>query len=422
MSATARSRASTSTSTPVGARSSSARRADPRGRAAVGPAGPVRAVQENCTPCEELGPLKENLFEQHGEILPSPREYSTREVQGRKSGFEATTTKILRGTLMGGRTRVLMGGAALAVLLTAGAPVLAAEAADTESTVDAVIVTAAKREQDVQDVAISMNVASQEQLEQFNIADMKGLSTTVPSMVVLRTNSVNTITLRGFGSGPNNPATDQTVALYNDGVYAGRARQFMAPYFDVARVEILRGPQGALIGKNTAAGAISIVSNLPTRTFQAEATANYLITRDGIDAYGFVSGPITDKLRARLAVKVIDDEGWVRNTATGNKDPRQDFFNIRGIVTWDAAEHLENTAKFQYDDNKVDGRAMVGFPANLTKDQAVRLEKTTSGLFGQTDHDYQKGYHGAITATLGLGDLTLVSVTGYEEFRSDSGA
>jgi iron complex outermembrane receptor protein len=306
--------------------------------------------------------------------------------------------------------------------LAGAAPRALAAEAEAGVDVEAVIVTAAKREQNVQDVPISMNVTSQKQLERFNTADMKGLSMTVPSMVVLRTNSVNTITLRGFGSGPNNPATDQTVALYNDGVFAGRARQFMAPYFDVARIEILRGPQGALIGKNTAAGAISVVSNQPTRSFEGGATGSYLFDREGVDVYGYLSGPITDTLRARVAVKFINDNGWVRNTATGHKDPRQDFFNARGILTWDAAENVEVTAKFQYDDDRVDGRAMAGFPSNLTKDQAVKLVKTTSGLLGQTDHDYQKAYHGAITTTVGLGDLTLVSVTGYEEFKSDSWA
>lgn len=321
---------------------------------------------------------------------------------------------------MNGRAKVVAGGLALSAMVAIGTPSQADVAED--STVEAVIVTAAKREQNLQDVPISMNVTSQEALEAFNIADIKALSMTIPSMMVLRTNSVNTITLRGFGSGPNNPGTDQTVALYLDGVYAGRARQYMAPYFDVARVEVLRGPQGALLGKNTAAGAVSIVTNKPTDTFQGAATASYLFERKGVDVFGFVSGPISETLKGRLAVKYINDEGWVRNTATGDKDPRQDFFNIRGMLTWEPSDQFEVTAKFQYDDNKVDGRAMAGFPANLTKDQAVRLEKRTSGLFGDTDHDYQKGYHGAITATLGLGELTLESISGFEEFRSESWA
>jgi iron complex outermembrane receptor protein len=322
---------------------------------------------------------------------------------------------------MSNRTRIAVSGLALALFAGAATQAIAAAAADS-NTIETVIVTAAKREQNVQDVPISMNVTSQKQLETFNTADLKALSMTLPSMVVLRTNSVNTITLRGFGSSPNNPATDQTVALYNDGVYAGRARQYMAPFFDVARVEILRGPQGALIGKNTSAGAVSIVSNLPTRTFEGSVTGSYLFDREGVDIYGYVSGPISESLRARLAVKVLDDRGWVYNTATGNKDPRENLINIRGILDWSPNDKVDVVGKFQYDDDRVDGRAMVGFPANLTKDQAIQLVKTASGQNGQTDHDYQKGYHGALTATFQVNDLTLVSVTGYEKFDSDSWA
>jgi iron complex outermembrane receptor protein len=102
--------------------------------------------------------------------------------------------------------------------------------------IEIVTVTAAKREQNVQDVPISMNVVSQKELEKFNIADLKDFSLQVPGLVVLKTNNANTITLRGFGSSAANPAIDQTVALYQDGIFAGRARMYMAPFFDVARI------------------------------------------------------------------------------------------------------------------------------------------------------------------------------------------
>jgi iron complex outermembrane receptor protein len=92
------------------------------------------------------------------------------------------------------------------------------------------------------------------------------------------------------------------------------------------------------------------------------------------------------------------------------------------MLAWQPTPDIDVLAKFQYDDDKVDGRAMAGFPAALAKDDAVVLVKAASGLQGQTDHDYQKGYHGAITTTARLGDLTLVSLTGYEEFRADSWA
>lgn len=326
---------------------------------------------------------------------------------------------------MGLHSKIIAGGLALGALAAPAAfaqETPATPAAATPEAADAIIVTAAKREQNVQDVPISMNVVSQESLEDYNLADLKGLSQTVPSMMVLRTNSINTISLRGFGSSSANPAIDQTVALYMDGIFAGRARQYMAPFFDVNRVEVLRGPQGALLGKNTAAGAVSIVTNDPEDEFGAGATVSYLIDREGVDAFGYVTGPITDTLSGRIAIKYLDDNGWVENRATGNKDPRQDFFNARAALAWEPNENFNVVAKFQYDDDRVDGRGMAGFPASLPSGQAIRLVKSTSGQFGITDFDGQRGHHGSIVGTLGLGDLTLVSVSGYEHYKSDSWA
>jgi len=314
---------------------------------------------------------------------------------------------------------LMVGVAGCAALMSSPALAEAADA-DTDNTIEAIIVTAAKRAQDVQDVPISMNVVAQEKLEAFNTADLKGLSASIPSMMVLRTNSINTISLRGFGSSSANPAIDQTVALYTDGIFAGRARQYMAPFFDVARVEVLRGPQGALLGKNTAAGAVSIVTNNPTDSFEGSVTASYLFDRNGVDTFGYVSGPIADKLKARLSFKYINDEGWVLNRATGKREPQQDSYNLRLGLTWTPTEDIEVITKLQYDHLNVDGRGMAGFLASIPKDIAMQPVKTASGLNGQRDYDNQRGYHASTTATVDLGELTFVSITGYEGYHSDS--
>ena len=94
------------------------------------------------------------------------------------------------------------------------------------------------------------------------------------------------------------------MSLYEDGVYAGRPQQFGAPFFDVERVEVLRGPQGALFGKNTAAGAISIITANPTQTFMGSMTGSYNFSLRGTELNGFVSGPLSNSVGARLAVRV----------------------------------------------------------------------------------------------------------------------
>src|SRR3546814_13471817 len=92
------------------------------------------------------------------------------------------------------------------------------------------------------------------------ITDLRSIQGYVPNLAVLNSGVNPVVFIRGFGSGPNNVAFDQEVSVYLDGIYGGRGAQFSAPFFDLERMEVLRGQQGALFGRNTAAGAISLVS------------------------------------------------------------------------------------------------------------------------------------------------------------------
>ena len=152
--------------------------------------------------------------------------------------------------------------------------------------IETILVTAQKRTEDVQDVAISMEVISGDELEKLRVKTFEDLQQYVPNFTVQPTPGANQIYIRGIGSGAQNFAFEQAVSLYVDGIYAGRNRQFMAPFFDIERIEILRGPQGALLGKNTAAGAISLVSAQPTEEFEGYVDAAFLLDRGGVDLSG----------------------------------------------------------------------------------------------------------------------------------------
>ena len=196
---------------------------------------------------------------------------------------------------------------------TAGTPVIASDAPDAATMPGDIVVTAQKREQRLQDVPISMEVISSQSLATFHADSFKALS--VPNMNVGEVGGNQVIYMRGFGSPSQNYAFDQSVSLYVDGIYAGKSRQFTFPFFDQERVEVLRGPQGALFGKNTAAGAISLISAQPTSTFKGSATGIYNFGLRGYELSGFVSGPLTEGLSARLALKVVDNDGYMTNRA-----------------------------------------------------------------------------------------------------------
>src|SRR5690606_16891330 len=128
-----------------------------------------------------------------------------------------------------------------------------------------------------------------------------------------------------------------------------------APFFDLERVEVLRGPQGALFGKNTAAGAVSVVSAGPTDTPEGAFTALYNFDHKGIDVSGYVSGPITDTLSARLAYKVVKQDGYIYNRATDHDDPEIKQQLVRGTLKWEPTDNFDFTTKVEYANRDVVG-------------------------------------------------------------------
>jgi iron complex outermembrane receptor protein len=261
--------------------------------------------------------------------------------------------------------RLLAASAATALATAAGLPALAADA-DAGTAVAEVIVTAQKRAENVQDVPISMEVVSAAKLEAFHADTFKALS--VPNMNVGAVGGNDVIYMRGFGSPSQNYAFDQAVSLYVDGVYAGKSRQFMAPFFDLQRVEVLRGPQGALFGKNTAAGAISVISAQPTSVFEGAATGIYNFDLKGFELSGHVSGPITDKLSARLAARVVDQDGYIKNLAPGAHDKETtNESQLARLTLQYKDEAFDYTAKVEYGHAESAGNGTVAGP--LTTEQ-----------------------------------------------------
>jgi iron complex outermembrane recepter protein len=300
------------------------------------------------------------------------------------------------------------------VSLCAGSA-MAAEADDVQPTLGEVVVTAQKRAQNIQDVPISMEVVSAEALSAFHVDDFRAVN--VPNMNVQNIGGNDVIYIRGFGSPSQNYSFDQAVSLYVDGIYAGRGRQFMAPFFDLQRVEVLRGPQGALFGKNTAAGAISVISAQPTSTFQGSVTGIYNFNQDGPEVSGYVSGPINDQLSARLAVKLTDTDGYITNAGQGG---REELTNKQALarltVKYVPNEVFDYLGKVEYSLLRQRGNVTVAGP--LTGGQVPRKTRfTTDGPLGEAGFD-TIAWNVSGTGNLQLGELTLVSVSGFSSFKA----
>ena len=300
---------------------------------------------------------------------------------------------------------------------TKAAPAKTVAAAEEESTANEIIVTAQKRAQNVQDVPISMGVVSGSMLEKFTTNDLKGIANFVPNVYVQTTAGNNVIYIRGFGSPPANFGFDQAVSLYVDGIYAGKSRQSQQPFFDIERVEVLRGPQGALFGKNTAAGAVSVVSAKPTSHTEASLNTLYNFDQAGFETWGYFSGPVTDTLGVRLALKFTAQDGYITNQFNGAKEPKNDEQLGRLTIKWEPSANFDLTAIADYGNHDVTGGSNVSSSLTGPQDPHDTRFLTPSSL-GQEGTSTESLMLSA-TANWRIGDYTITSVTGWSQFNSN---
>lgn len=281
-----------------------------------------------------------------------------------------------------------------------------------------VTVTAQKREESLQDVPISMEVMSGDDLADLQVNDFQDMTRYVPNVAVQLTAGNNVVYIRGFGSPAANFSFDQAVSLYIDGVYAGKSRQTQGPFFDLERVEVLRGPQGALFGKNTAAGAVSIVSAGPTDTFEGAVKGVYNFDLEGYEVSGHVSGPITDRISGRLAVKQLDQDGWISNLGKGGqKEPQVEQFLARATLRYEGDSNFDYTLKAEFGDNERKGGMNVSGALNTPQDPDLTRYSVDSVLGEEGTKATSWLVSG--TGNWDIGDFTLTSVTGYSWFRAD---
>lgn len=230
-------------------------------------------------------------------------------------------------------------------------PVIAQTEAGNALVLEEVTVTAQKRKQGLQDVPIAISTVSGEFVRDMNITNLQELSNLEPSLYVTESYVGDAIYIRGLGSGQNNLGFEQTVGRVVDGYFYGRSRFSRISFLDLERIEVLKGPQGALIGKNTTAGAINITTAQPTEEFSGYITPTWEF--EGAEGYaieGAVSGSLTDNLRGRIALKRMDQDGFIKNTITGADDVSKEETLGRLSLAWDAAENVQILFQYQYGD------------------------------------------------------------------------
>lgn len=238
----------------------------------------------------------------------------------------------------------LLGTASLALCLPALIPAQAQEApAETELRAETVIVSATRRDADAQTVPVAVTAVSERDIIDAGVRDTSGLQQLAPSLVVTVSNSETTggvIRIRGVGTGGQNPGLEGAVGAFVDGVYRARPGMALNDLMDIKQVEVLRGPQGTLFGKNTSAGAIVITTKEPEFEFGGEVMAG--LGSDGQQRYmGVVTGPILeDKLAFRLSGLVNKRDGYIEDANTGAKYNDRDRYSVRGQLLAEPTEAI----------------------------------------------------------------------------------
>lgn len=290
-----------------------------------------------------------------------------------------------------------------------------------------VVVTATKRESNLQDVPISVGVVTGEFMDTFDIKDMSDVQNFIPGLQVQQTFGSWAVRIRGLGSGITNLAFDSSVPVYIDDVYCGRGKCMESAFLDVKRLEVARGPQGALFGKSTIAGAISAISERPTDTLEARLKVGTELEYGGYTATGHVSGPLSDTVRARLAVKVSDLDGYTDNIALGGEDGDQEINAARLGVEWDVSDITSLYLKIEAGESNTDGRnnqlVAPGLMSNSTTDPNAEYEgddkrSVSTGVEKEDFYDYEWR-----SATLKLdtevAGHSLMAVAGYWEYENE---
>jgi len=311
-----------------------------------------------------------------------------------------------------------------------------AQGQEGQRVLEEIIVTAAYREQGLQDVPVSISAVTGETLIASAMQKAEDIQFLVPNFTLTETGISTNAFIRGIGSGINQ-AFEQSVGTYIDGVHYGRAQQWRSPFLDLERVEVLRGPQSILFGKNSVAGAVNITTAKPTDEFEGRILISNEFENDETIIEGMFSGPFSDSVRGRLAVRSRDLDGHMKNATLGTKEPNREDWTVRGTVEFDISDTLLATFKAEVGEFDVTGRnieiigeipAAAGPFAGLQYNQILQAfggDPSTGNIVQDevrsSNGDFSNNEASTFVLTLdwAIGPYDLKSITAFSSFEYD---
>jgi len=296
--------------------------------------------------------------------------------------------------------------------------------------IEEIIVTATKRDENIQDVPISISAYSGDFLENSDIRTLQDLSLYAPNFTMAYSSQATNarIFIRGIGS-VGNSGIETSVGVFVDGVYYPRPGSVIGNLLDIETAEILRGPQGTLFGRNTAAGAVNMTTRNPTDQLEGYVQAG----AGDYGAYtleGVVNTPLSDTVAARFAAKYAERDGYGFNTLTGEEIGERDDLTLRGKLGIDFTPDVYGTLTLDYNEVNSGGQIVELLPATASPG----FDATLNALFGSNattadgydqviNQDHQDSLNdeqwgAAFDLEFPIGQHTVKSITAYRDWQA----
>ena len=296
------------------------------------------------------------------------------------------------------------------------------------SELEEVVVTATKRSQTLQEVPVSVSVVDGQKLEDANIRDLIDLQSISPSLraVQLQNTTSTDFFIRGFGNGGSSIGVENAVGVYIDGVYRSRLASQLSDLPSLERIEVLKGPQSSLFGKNASAGVINIITKKPD--FNASGYVQAGISNyGGNDLRAYTTGPVSDKLAYSIGGNYTKRDGFVDNIHLGTDINDRDRFAVRSQLLFEANQDTEFRLIADYD--KIDEKCC--FTANLINGPTGFAVNALGGQVPSSPFDYKAALNNdpknivenagiSFHADVDFEHFKLTSITAYRDNESES--
>ncbi|HEX7011959.1 MAG TPA: TonB-dependent receptor [Steroidobacteraceae bacterium] len=299
---------------------------------------------------------------------------------------------------------------------------------DQGGVISEIVVTARKRSQTAQSVPATIQALDGERLAMSGIIDTRDLPKATPSLSVAPAFRETFVALRGITNNVRSLGADPSVAVNFNGIYLPRTTMLLTELYDVERIEVLKGPQGDLYGRNATGGAINVLSREPEPGFSAEAFA-------GVGSYDLrrTQGAVNlgnDVVALRVSGAIAEDDGYTKNAFNGSRLDHLDFESFRVALGWKPTSDIDVTAFW----HQANDESSIGYL--ISADPAFGLDPSQFGYVGLAGPENlrlsprrvrsnqplelgRKGEIAGLTASLDLGAVTLKSITGYTRFESE---